>query len=128
MLLLEYLVHAKLTQVLTADTFVLRFFILLFLVLLFRLEIFLFFFHDIFDLSPVGLPVLPSLINGFVETVAVCIDCEALVICKEASITIGNGFWDGRIDSWDLKVWIGRRGAIALHIDDPGRRGVVWNA
>jgi hypothetical protein len=128
LLLLEYLVHAKLAQVLTADPFVLRLFIFVLLVLLFRLEIFLFFFHDIFDLSPIGLPVLPSLIYGFVETMAVRIDCEALIICEEASITIGNRFGDGRIDSWDLKVWIGRRGAIALHIDDPGRRGVVWDA
>jgi hypothetical protein len=128
LLLLENLVHAKLTQVLTADAFVLRLFILLFLVLLFRLEIFLFLFHDIFDLSPIGLPVLPSLIYGFVQTVAVRIDCEALIICEKASITIGYGFGDGRIDSWDLKVRIGRRGAITLHIDDPGRWRVVWDA
>jgi hypothetical protein len=65
LLFLEYFVHAKLTQVLSANPFVLRLFILFFL-LLFRLEIFLFFFNNIFDLSPIGLSVLPSLIYGFV--------------------------------------------------------------
>jgi hypothetical protein len=58
---------------------------------------------------------------------AVRINSEALVICEEASITIGNGFWDRCINTWNLQVRISRRGPIALHIDYPGRWRVVWN-